>query len=168
LICPKIKITRQTLFNATRAEGTVVARARVKAGCQKIIPMAGAALTSAVTNPSNQIKLPFIAPMSARTTMPSEKLAGVMKKQCASCPFREDGRGLPVRELLERRALSKATPICHSTGPGALVSKKKKLSAKPLACRGARDLQLRLFHAMGFIEAPTDIAWNKKAKELKL
>jgi hypothetical protein len=35
-------------------------------------------------------------------------------------------------------------------------------------CRGARDLQLALFAAMGFIEAATDEAWAKKVKEMNL
>lgn len=89
----------------------------------------------------------------------------VMEKQCATCPFLEKG-WKEVRSLLEKRALFEATPICHSTGSGALS--KKRISRKPLACRGARDLQLQSFHRMGFIDAPTDLAWDKKCKELGL
>jgi hypothetical protein len=35
-------------------------------------------------------------------------------------------------------------------------------------CRGARDKQLWLFAAMGFISEPTDAAWEAKCKELGL
>jgi len=91
------------------------------------------------------------------------KLAGVMKKMCATCPFREGG--LPVEDLLVERALTQATPICHSTGPGHL---KKQVSKKNLACRGARDLQLKVFAAFGFLDAPTDEEWSRKARSLGL
>ena len=33
-------------------------------------------------------------------------------------------------------------------------------------CRGARDIALKLFKGMGFIDAATDEAWNKKCDEL--
>ena len=88
----------------------------------------------------------------------------IMKAQCATCPFRDEG-WTDVRSLLEKRALTEATPLCHSTGPKALS---KRISKKALGCRGARDFQLKIFFAMRFIEAPTDQAWEKKAKELSL
>lgn len=75
---------------------------------------------------------------------------------------------MEVRDLLIQRALSEATPICHSTGPDSLLPKKKRVSAKPLACRGARDLQLQMFYAVGLLDAPTDEAWKRKAKEFGL
>lgn len=97
------------------------------------------------------------------------KLHGVMKVQCATCPFRSDGKGYTeVANLLSDRALSTATPICHSTGSSDVTSKSKKVSKLNLACRGARDLQLKYFAAMGFIEAPTDEAWDKKKREMGL
>ena len=86
----------------------------------------------------------------------------VMKVQCPTCPFREqaDGRVLDpdLKARVERQVLSEASQICHHPS----------LKGKPEThlCRGARDLQLRLFHSIGFIEAPTDEAWNKKRKEL--
>jgi hypothetical protein len=33
-------------------------------------------------------------------------------------------------------------------------------------CRGARDVQMRLFVAIGFLAEPTDDAWNRKCAEL--
>ncbi len=89
----------------------------------------------------------------------------VMKTQCATCPFRQEG-WTEVRPLLMHRALNEATPICHSTGDGALS--KTKLHAKDHACRGARNLQLEAFAAIGFIEAATDEAWEKKCREMNL
>jgi hypothetical protein len=35
-----------------------------------------------------------------------------------------------------------------------------------MLCRGARDLQLQMFAATGFIDEPTDAAWERKCKEL--
>jgi len=86
----------------------------------------------------------------------------VMRAMCATCPFRDGG--LPVRDLLERRALTEGTPICHSTGDSEVT--KKKIFKTAHACRGARDLQLQLFAAIGFIEAATDEAWAKKVAEI--
>lgn len=86
----------------------------------------------------------------------------VMKAQCATCPFRKGG-WTEVREFLTERALTQASPICHSTGPEALV--KTKLKA-PMICRGARELQSQVFYAFGFLPEPTVEAWEAKACEL--
>lgn len=86
----------------------------------------------------------------------------VMLAQCKTCPFREDG-WTDVRELLIHRALNEATPICHSTGSTALT---KKVSSRQKLCRGARNFQLQVFAAIGFIEAPTDAAWNREREKL--
>jgi hypothetical protein len=85
----------------------------------------------------------------------------IMPAQCATCPFRKGGWE-HVRPLLENRALNEATPICHSTGKGALV---KKIPRQHI-CRGARDLQLQCFHAMGVIAAPTDEAWADACRRM--
>ena len=99
------------------------------------------------------------------SSMNEKKRLEPMKHSCSTCPFRDTG-WTEVRELLQARALStEGTPICHSTGPGALT---KRVSKKAKACRGARDLQLRVFFVLGFIEADTDEAWDKKADELDL
>jgi hypothetical protein len=86
----------------------------------------------------------------------------VTKVQCATCPFRDEG-WKHLREFLTVRALTKGSPICHSTGPGALVKAKSK---KALICRGARLLQAQVFHRLGFLDEPTIEAWEKKAGEL--
>lgn len=88
------------------------------------------------------------------------------KTRCATCPFRRKG-WTEVREFLSMRALNEATPVCHSSGPDALKRGRHWLRESH-ACRGARDLQLRLFAGIGFISEATDAAWAAKAKELGL
>lgn len=85
----------------------------------------------------------------------------VNKKHCRTCPFLDTG-WTDVREFLVHRALKEATPICHSTGDDALVPSQ----GPERLCRGARNLQLRLFYRIGFLETPTDEAWDAKRKEL--
>lgn len=91
----------------------------------------------------------------------------VMPTNCKTCPFREDG-WTDVRELLVERALNEGSPVCHSTGSTALVPRSKRASGRQKLCRGARDLQLKMFHGLGVISAPTDEAWDAKAKEMGL
>jgi hypothetical protein len=87
-----------------------------------------------------------------------------MERNCKTCPFLARGY-VEVRGLLELRALGIGTPICHSTGPDAIT---KRVVKEPRACRGARDLQLKVFHGLGVIDAPTDEAWDRKVKEMGL
>lgn len=94
--------------------------------------------------------------------MKKRKPLPVREAMCATCPFRETG-WKEVRSLLCERALNEASPICHSTGSGALVKTRQKGA---LICRGARDLQIQVFHAIGFLKEATDEAWNKKAAQL--
>lgn len=82
----------------------------------------------------------------------------VMKEKCGTCPFSEDGHPV-VRAKVEAMVMSEASQTCHSTGA---VRGKRDTHL----CRGARDYQLRLFFGMGFIDAPTDEAWDRKRKEL--
>lgn len=87
----------------------------------------------------------------------------VMAGMCATCPFRAGSKFEGLRTALSISALSEASRVCHSTGVNALAR-----TAKPLRlCRGARDLQLAFFAAIGFINAPTDAAFAAKWKELK-
>lgn len=88
-------------------------------------------------------------------------LLPVRKTQCKTCPFCEDG-WTEVRELLEKRALMEASPICHCTGDSLPESK-----GKPFICCGARDFQIQFFHRIGFIDEATDEAWNAKLLEMK-
>lgn len=89
----------------------------------------------------------------------------LLKKMCATCPFRN---GSPYADLVHGLAISaasEASRICHSTGTNAIGGRTGK---PPMLCRGARDLQLAIFHGMGFIEAATDEAWDKKCREMNL
>ena len=79
---------------------------------------------------------------------------------CATCPFSDTG-WTHVRPLLTERALTAATPICHSTGKDALV----KSQGPRQLCRGARDLQIQFFYRIGFLDAPTEEAWEAKRLE---
>jgi hypothetical protein len=58
---------------------------------------------------------------------------------------------------IQQQCLTEASQICHHP----------HLHGKPEThlCRGARDFQLQIFHRLGVIEAPTDKAWRKRAKQ---
>ena len=82
----------------------------------------------------------------------------VMKKKCATCPFREDEQGRCEDPRLTNRikqdVLTQASQICHHP----------RLDGKEEThlCRGARDFQIEIFHRIGFLDVPTDEAWNEK------
>jgi hypothetical protein len=88
----------------------------------------------------------------------------LMAKMCATCPFRDGSKYEALKLDLSISALSEASRICHSTGSNNGIN--HRTGKPPMLCRGARDLQLRVFHSIGFIEAPTDEAWQKKRNEL--
>jgi len=85
----------------------------------------------------------------------------VRKRQCATCPFREDVNGRSVdpelRGKVEARVLTEASQICHHP----VLYGKKEFEL----CRGARNFQLMFFHRIGFLDAPTDEAWEAKRKK---
>ena len=85
----------------------------------------------------------------------------VMQEQCGTCPFK-DGGWEYLQPLLMQRAIAEGTPICHSTGPGALVPKIKD----PHICAGARKFQLHFWASIGFIASPTEEAWAAKCDEM--
>jgi hypothetical protein len=92
------------------------------------------------------------------------KTIPVMKEMCATCPFRP---GSPYADLAEGLAMSAATSasrICHSTGSNAI---KHRTGRPSRLCRGARDIQLKIFHALGVIDAPTDEAWAVACGRMK-
>lgn len=85
----------------------------------------------------------------------------VMPKQCATCPFRMAHAGqIEVMATVMGRILNSASQICHH--PRTKGKKETHL------CRGARDIQIRYFHRIGFLDEPTDEAWAKKWKEIQL
>jgi hypothetical protein len=90
-------------------------------------------------------------------------LFAVMTRQCSTCPFRVDGIGRhPDPQLVSQiqlRCLVKASQICHHP----------RLQGKPEThlCRGARNYQLQIFHQLGLLDAPTDVAWERAAAQLQ-
>jgi len=93
------------------------------------------------------------------------KRLSVQPAMCATCPWREGSQYAALRNNLEESAITEASRICHSTGSNAINHQTGK---KPKLCRGARDFQILIFFRMGFIDAPTDEAWEKKCKQLGL
>lgn len=87
-----------------------------------------------------------------------------MRAMCATCPFRQGSEYQYLAPDLAKSALTEATRICHSTGSDNGIN--RRTGKKPRACRGARDLQLKMFAGMGFIKEPTDEAWAAKCREM--
>lgn len=82
---------------------------------------------------------------------------------CASCPFRRGSEHAHLADYLTESALSESSRICHSTGSNAI---NKRTGKAERLCRGARDVQLKVFAALGVIKAPTDEAWAEKWAEM--
>lgn len=90
----------------------------------------------------------------------------LLTKMCATCPFRPGSKYASLKDDLTESALTEGSRICHSTGANNGINKR---TGKPsMLCRGARDAQLYFFHSIGFIDAATDAAWEKKQREMKL
>lgn len=88
----------------------------------------------------------------------------VAKERCATCPFRPGSPHEHLAPMLTQSALSNASRICHSTGSGNAIN--RRTGKPPALCRGARDIQLTVFAASGFITEATDEAWAAKRKEM--
>lgn len=89
------------------------------------------------------------------------------KEMCSTCPFRPgvDPKYSAVLAAVAHSALTDSVSrICHQSGSDNLFH--KRTGTPQTICRGARDLQLRLFASMGFLDAPTDEAWAAKQKEM--
>jgi hypothetical protein len=71
---------------------------------------------------------------------------------CHSCPFKPDERGIyqnpELANKVIERTLFKGQQICHGTKNTTL-------------CRGARNYYLEFYSRLGWLENPTDEAWNK-------
>jgi len=84
---------------------------------------------------------------------------------CATCPFRPGSPYGYLVNSLSESAMTEASRICHCTGTSGIMGR----TGKPeRVCRGARNVQLDVFCALGIIKAPTDEAWNAAWKEMKL
>jgi len=88
-----------------------------------------------------------------------------MPRMCPTCPFRENGK-TEFRFPLMVRSLSEASPICHSTGDSPVCPKEKKIHKEDWLCRGARNFALIYLHRTGFLDSPTDEAWEAKRQQL--
>ncbi len=90
----------------------------------------------------------------------------IMKEQCATCPFRK-GVAEKYREVMAPTmdmVMNEASRICHCTGKNNAFHQD---TGKPeRLCRGARNFQLNVLTAIGFLEAATDAAWDKKCAEM--
>ena len=82
----------------------------------------------------------------------------VMAARCKTCPFNEGGCE-EVRTTVMARIMTMASQTCHTTGV---------VHGQPDThlCRGARDMQLRAFHALGVLSEPTDAAWAATCGQL--
>lgn len=81
----------------------------------------------------------------------------VMAAPCATCPFHEGGNADLACRVLDRTLLQQQQ-ICHH--PTLHGKRQTHL------CRGARDVQLRVLHCLGFIPEPTDEAFTKRTDEV--
>lgn len=88
----------------------------------------------------------------------SKPILLLRKTKCATCPFRLGSPYTYLRPALEASACTEASRVCHSTGSNNGIN--HRTGFPPHLCRGARDLQLELFAALGVIEEPTDMAWD--------
>lgn len=79
----------------------------------------------------------------------------VMKSQCSTCPFKVDP---DLAQKVLDRTLFQTSQICHH--PVLHGKKQNRL------CRGQRDIQLKLLHAIGLLPEPTDAAFKKRSEEL--
>ena len=95
-----------------------------------------------------------------------KKTLPVRKTMCATCPFREGSATEYLRGDLTVSAFTEASRICHSTGSNNAFH--RRTGKPPAICRGARNAQIEFFYRIGFLEAATDEAWNKRMKELGL
>jgi hypothetical protein len=88
---------------------------------------------------------------------------------CKSCPFGRYGEAIgsefnydifaDLQFRLTNQAINESNQYCHADELRGEVSTH--------VCRNARDTQIRMFYAVGFIESPTDEAWAKKLNEIK-
>lgn len=96
------------------------------------------------------------------------KLGGnypVMMAMCATCPWRDGSPYAYLQNELAMSAITTTNRICHCTGgPNAIHD--GGTGKAPRICRGARNLQLRMFTSLGLFKEPTDAEWARVAKEI--
>lgn len=109
------------------------------------------------------ILTPAGAPRAIQSSEILSPMNKVRKTKCKSCPFRAGSPYEYLAPMLTADALSESSRICHSTGVNAINT----TNLPEEICRGSRDIQLRMFYAMGYIEVCSDEAWERKWKEVK-
>lgn len=90
----------------------------------------------------------------------------VRATQCSTCPFKK-GSGEQYECLaptLTVQIMESSSHICHQTGSNNAFH--ARTGQPPHLCRGARDIQLQMFCALGAIAEPTDEAWNTARVEI--
>lgn len=87
----------------------------------------------------------------------------VNKVMCATCPWRKDSPYAYLLPELMCSAVTKVSRICHSTGSNAI---NENTGIPEAICRGARDEQLGMFHAIGVLPTATDEAWDALCADL--
>ena len=77
-----------------------------------------------------------------------------MKAQCKTCLFNDNVD--PMDRARTQSRLLESSLTCHGTGwpEGTHL------------CRGARDFQLRLLTAMGYLNEPTDAEFERVSREM--
>jgi len=84
----------------------------------------------------------------------------VNETQCATCPFREDGKGLDLgaAKMSEITAylIKGQNHFCHSDSRNRTI------------CRGGRNYQLSVWHRLGLISEPTDEAVRQAMTDVGL
>lgn len=90
----------------------------------------------------------------------------VQPEKCATCPFRPHSKYAHLAADLADSAVTKASRICHSTGANNAIN--RQTGRPPMLCRGARDIQLEVFAALGVISEATDEAWQATCREMGL
>jgi hypothetical protein len=75
----------------------------------------------------------------------------VRAKKCSTCPFRDGSPLEDLRAKLIEQVLTDGNHMCHA--------EQLQNEESTFVCRGARDIQLQVFHNLGAIKAPTDEAW---------
>lgn len=94
--------------------------------------------------------------------MPKYKIDpnNVKKKQCKTCPFKEDS---PLHELTPRlitQVTGNSNHLCHHPQLSGEIPTQ--------ICRGARDLQLKIFHQLGVLDEPTDAEWRRVCEKMNI
>jgi hypothetical protein len=94
----------------------------------------------------------------------------VRPTKCATCPFRNDAQALgnengrdynaKLRTQIIASALSEGNRYCHHEALHGEI--------ETWLCRGARDVQLQYFHAIGLLAEPTDEYWRELTEKLGL